>query len=131
MTKTYTEIKRFLIAGGVATCIHILSATSLISIFNLPPTRANFIAFCLAYIFSYTLHSKWSFSSHLTIQIFFKYTVVAVFNFILIYLLVSINELMGLASLYSVFFIAMINPIFNFLALKLWVYHKKPIKLKS
>jgi putative flippase GtrA len=130
MTKTYKEIKIFVIVGGLTTSIHILSATYLIKIIDLAAFKANFIAFCLAYIFSYTLHSKWSFSSHLTIQIFFKYMMVAVSNVMLIYLLTSINDEMGLASLYSVFFITTINPIFNFLALKLWVYHKKPIKLK-
>ena len=125
MTKIYNEIKRFIIVGGLATGIHILSATYLIKIIDVTAFKANLIAFCLAYIFSYTLHSKWSFSSHLNIQIFFKYTMVAIFNFMLIYLLVSINEIIGLANLYSVFFIAIINPTFNFLALKLWVYHKQ------
>ena len=125
MKKTYSEIKRFVIVGGITTSIYILSATYLISVVNLTATNANLIAFCLAYIFSYTLHSKWSFSSHLNIQIFFKYTVVAIFNSMLIYLLVALNEIIGFASLYSVFFIATINPMFNFLALKLWVYHKK------
>mgnify|MGYP001194591621 CR=1 FL=1 len=125
MTKIYSEIKRFTVVGGVTTGIHILVATSLISIFNLPATSANFIAFCLAYSLSYTLHSKWSFSSPLNTLLFIKYTVVAIFNFMLIYLLVSINESLGLADLYSVFFITIINPTFNFLALKVWVYHKK------
>ena len=124
MTKIYSEIKRFVIIGGLTTGIHMLSAIYLIKIIELAAFKANFIAFFFAYIFSYTLHSKWSFSSVLTIQIFFKYTVVAIFNFILIYLIVSINERMGLASIYSVFFIVIINPTFNFLVLKLWVYQK-------
>lgn len=59
------QVRRFLLSGVLATCVHFVIAASLIENGLAEPAFANAIAFTVATAVSYVVNTLWSFSSEL------------------------------------------------------------------
>ncbi|WP_405054468.1 GtrA family protein [Thalassotalea fonticola] len=122
---SYKELIRFIIVGLMSTSVHIVIAISAIEVLDARPLKANLFAFISTFLFSYIMNSKWSFSSTLAFNKFYKFSIVALLNFLLIYTIVSINEVLKTPVVYSVYGIAILSPIISFLSLKFWIFSNK------
>ncbi|MBB3006210.1 GtrA family protein [Cupriavidus alkaliphilus] len=71
------KLVRFGISGGIATAVHFSVAWMVFSFLTPRVDVANGIAFVVANVFSYVLHTLWSFSSSMSPQQFMRFMLVS------------------------------------------------------
>ncbi|MBB3011611.1 GtrA family protein [Cupriavidus alkaliphilus] len=71
------KVVRFGVSGGIATAVHFSVAWAVFSFLTPRADIANGVAFVVANIFSYVLHTLWSFSSSMSPQQFARFIVVS------------------------------------------------------
>ncbi len=120
------KICKFLIAGSLSTLTHLLSLFLLHEYFNIKVVLASSLAFCLAFIISFSLQKYWTFRNYSRrkfIKQLFIYLITAIIslniNAFLLHTLVNVLDLWYLiAQVLVSFFIAIIN----FFSYKLLVF---------
>ena len=113
---------RFALSGMLVTGLHVLIATAFIQIVLPAPSLANGVAFTVATIFSYIIHTTWSFSSPLHGKNLFRFSLV---SFIGLFLAVSISgaaDYFGMHYSYGIALVVCIVPPVTFLLHNFWTY---------
>ncbi len=64
MTHNLRQIAKFAFVGVMATAVHYVSAIAFNSLGQVPPLRANFLAFLVAFIVSYVGNWYWTFNKN-------------------------------------------------------------------
>ena len=114
--------KRFAATGVVATGIHVLIAFVGVRAGDLHPALANALASIGATLFSYVMHTLWSFSSTLQIWSFFRFVVVSLGSCILAAAIAAAAEGLGLNYWAGIALVVCIIPVLSFSAHHFWTY---------
>ena len=122
---TTTKLSRFVVVGVIATCIHIIIATYLIT-GNLTANNgsANTVAFVIATTFSYLVNTKWSFTESFTVSNFSKFLFTALFGGLLAFSLSTLVDYLGFNYLVGIGVIVLIVPAMTFLLHNFWTYRQ-------
>lgn len=123
---SYLDICRFIIVGGIATCVHFSLALSLHHFAGLTPLWANFFAFCTAFIVTYLGNYFWAFESstdHISASL--KSLSVSVTGLCLSQLIVwGLTEKAGCPFYLTLFASLLIVPIVTFSLNRYWVFRR-------
>lgn len=104
------------------TGLHVFIAAGLIRLLAISPPVANGVAFLVATVFSYMIHTLWSFSSPLHGRNLFRFVVVFMVGCILAVAVSFVAQRFGLHYLYGIGLVALIVPPITFLLHSFWTY---------
>lgn len=114
---------RFVLIGGAATFVHIFIASSILLAFqSVSPYLANFLAFIVAFVFSFYGHQYVTFRSEGSA---WKFLVVAISGFLINNLMLTIMIMLAFSDVVAVMVATLCVPIFTYLASALWVFKKR------
>jgi putative flippase GtrA len=116
------KIIRFIFAGTIVTLIYIVTGLLLLNIFEVTPVIANGLAFIIANIFSYVIHTLWSFSAEIKKNNFFKFYLVSLCGFLISLALPAMSENFNINKSFTVIITSLAIPLFTFLLHHLWTY---------
>lgn len=113
---------RFALSGLLVTGLHIFIATAAIQILSLAPSLANGLAFVVATVFSYLIHTRWSFSRPLHGKNLIRFSVVSLIGLSLAMVTSGAAQYYGLHYWYGIFFVVCTVPPITFLLHNFWTY---------
>ena len=116
------QIVRFTVAGLLVTGIHALVAALAIGIGGLRPEAGNGLAFVVANISSYLLHTLWSFSAQPRTKNMFRFVVVSLFLFAVSVVVPGIVDRLGLHYGIGITAVTLIIPPLSFVLHRFWTY---------
>jgi putative flippase GtrA len=117
-----SKAKRFAATGVAATGVHVLIAFVSIQFGGVHPALANALASVGATLFSYVLHTLWSFSEAMQIRNFSRFLVVSLGSCVLAAAIAAAAEAWGLSYWVGIALVACIIPMLSFSAHYLWTY---------
>ena len=115
---------RFALTGLAATLLHVVTATLLIEAAHWPPGWANGAAFLLANVASYTLHSRWTFRTRLSLATWRRFILVSVGAWALTVSISSTVATLGGHYLLGIALVTTIVPALSFLAHRFFTYRR-------
>jgi putative flippase GtrA len=123
--ETFSQLRRFLLIGGISTLISFSVFTALIRLCNFHYILANFFAFALSVIFSYNMNKKWSFAVEKGRSHLFGYSLIYLSSLVLGTLILKIaigifGIIPEIAFIVSLFF----TTTMNFIGIKFFVFKK-------
>ena len=113
---------RFVATGIAATLTHTAIVFAVACLFSLKAGIANFVAFIVATLLSYTLNSLWSFRSRMTRQNAVRFATVAAFCSVLAAFLADFVERAGYGLLVGICVVVLVNTPISFLLHRNWTY---------
>jgi SAM-dependent methyltransferase/putative flippase GtrA len=113
---------RFALLGLLVTGLHVLVATAFIQIVLPIQSLANGVAFAVANMFSYWIHTTWSFSSQLHGRNLFRFFCVSFIGLFLTMAVSGAAQYYGLHYWYGIGFVVCIVPPVTFLIHNFWTY---------
>lgn len=117
------KLARFVVIGVIATLIHVVVASSLISMELLHlPGVANGFAAVTAASFSYVGNTKWSFKTSFTQRNAVRFIVTAVAGSSMAFALSSLADILGYHYLVGIGLVVVCVPIMSFLLHYYWTY---------
>jgi len=124
----FSHISKFALVGIIATAIHSAIYWFMISLL-FDPQLSNFLAFCVALIWSFLGHKNWTFKTQTQsktpqIQTFSKFLTSALFGLALNAGWVELSIILSINPAYAVIGIGLITPILTFFILKKWVFRE-------
>lgn len=122
LSKPPKKIIRFIFAGIIVTLIYIVTGLLLLNIFEVTPVIANGLAFIIANIFSYVIHTLWSFSTEIKKNNFYKFYIVSLCGFLISLVLPAMGENFSIDKSFTVIITSVSIPLFTFLFHHLWTY---------
>jgi putative flippase GtrA len=120
------RVVRFSISGVLVTLVHIASAMVWLHWISTSSGLANGFAFTVATVFSYCIHTLWSFSAVMERRVFAKFAVVAMLGLGLSAGVGHLVQWLGFSYEYSIAAVVLIMPPYNFVAHHFWTYAKSP-----
>jgi putative flippase GtrA len=114
------KLIRYALIGGVSTLIHISGASAYIYFINNSLLQSNIIGFLIAYIFSYTIQSKFVFESTINKKRAIKYFIVQILA-LLVAIYIS-DILSGYNSYIKSIIVALLLPLVTFFVHKFWTF---------
>jgi putative flippase GtrA len=121
------RITRFSVSGVLVTLVHIVSAMAWLHWVNASSGLANGFAFTVATVFSYCIHTLWSFSAAMELRVFAKFLLVAVVGLGLSAGTGHLVQWLGFTYQYSIAAVVLVMPPYNFMAHHFWTYAKPPL----
>jgi putative flippase GtrA len=118
------RIARFSVSGVLVTLVHIASATAWLHWVNTSSGLANGFAFAVATVFSYCIHTLWSFSAEMAPRVFAKFMLVALVGLGLSAGVGHLVQWLEFPYQYSIAAVVLVMPPYNFLAHHFWTYAK-------
>ncbi len=116
------KIVRYGLIGGVSTFIHFVIASFYIYSIDSSVFQSNMVGFSIAYIFSYTIQSKYVFDHAISLEKSIKYFIVQ-FGALLLAIIVS-NLFETTNSYLKTLIIVILLPIITFLIHSFWTFKK-------
>lgn len=116
------RVLRFGISGVLVTILHVLIASAFIEFISPMQSVANGVAFVVATIASYLIHTKWSFSSSLHGKNLFRFCTVSCFGLFLAMAISGIAQMLGLHYWYGIAAVVCMLPPVTFLLHNCWTY---------
>jgi putative flippase GtrA len=116
------RVVRFSISGVLVTLVHIASAMVWLRWISNSSGLANGFAFTVATVFSYCIHTLWSFSAVMERRVLAKFTVVAMLGLGLSVGVGHLVQWLGFSYEYSIAAVVLIMPPYNFVAHHFWTY---------
>ncbi|MGZ8548573.1 MAG: GtrA family protein [Sulfuricurvum sp.] len=116
----HNKLLRYALIGGVSTLIHLGSAFLWLYTINPSLFIANMAGFTLAFIFSYTVQSRYVFLHTLTFLKAFKYFIVQ-FGALLSALILS-DMLVGVNNYVKTLLVVILLPLITFAIHKFWTF---------
>lgn len=116
---------RFIIAGLLTTLLYIVVATLLVDLFIFSLTNASSLSYIVATIFSYIIHTYWSFSSVAMKKNAAKFFTISALNFIIARYLPSLGVLLNLTGQLTLLITALVMPAITFFLHTFWTYKEK------
>jgi putative flippase GtrA len=116
---------RFLWVGVGATALHVLVAAHLIGSYLMPAAAGNAIAFVLANLFSYFLHSLYVFDRRPTPDRYWRFLAVSLIVLVLVAVVSAGLEVIGAHYLAGIAAIVLIGPIATFGLHSIWTFREK------
>lgn len=113
---------KFGITGLFVTALHITVATLFIKFIIHEVSIANGVAFCIATITSYLMHTKWSFSSAVQGKNLLRFIVVSAIGLFLSLTIPLITRSMGFDYIIGTLTVVTVLPIINFALHNFWTY---------
>ncbi|MDD2369523.1 MAG: GtrA family protein [Sulfuricurvum sp.] len=123
ITKLYhSKLIRYAVIGGTSTLIHLSIAFLWLYAVNKSFFFANAAGFCVAYLFSYTVQSRYVFLHPLSLPKAFRYFLVQ-FGALLVSLFLS-DMLVGYNSYIKTLIVVILLPLITFVIHKLWTFRR-------
>lgn len=122
MTIARQQLHRYVGAGIVSTCCHVVIATLLINLAGSTQATANGIAFAAAAALSYQINARWSFSRKPTGTSLARFLIVALTGQLLALGLGSLMDRTGGHYLLGITLIVLIVTPLTFLLNKYWTF---------
>ena len=119
---TLVQFIKFSGIGIINTLIHIAITVVLVEIYQVNPVAANCFAFINANMFSYWANSRWSFSSDMSTQRFFKFFAVSIMGLLLTAGVTSVAQYYGLHYLIGMAVLFCLLPLVTFLSHRYWTF---------
>lgn len=116
------KILRFSITGVVTTIIHAFVAICYFYLINSNQILANIIAFILATLFSYTINTRWTFSTTFQKNNFRRYITVTGFGFALTLVISIIAQINHWEYFWAITIISTCVPVLSFVLHSIWTY---------
>lgn len=113
---------RFGATGVFVTALHVVIATLCIHLILPDPSIANGIAFSVATVVSYLMHTKWSFSSEMEGKNLMRFIVVSIIGLMLSLIIPFITKSMGFDYIVGTVAVVIALPITNFVLHNFWTY---------
>ena len=114
------KLVRYAFIGGVSTLIHISGASTYIYFINNSLLQSNIVGFLIAYIFSYTIQSKFVFEATISKKKAIKYFVVQTLALLVA---ISISDILSEYSSYiKSVIVALLLPLVTFFVHKFWTF---------
>ena len=113
---------RFGATGLFITALHVAIATLFVNYVLHDSSIANGVAFCIATIASYLMHTKWSFSSQVQRKTFVKFMVVSAFGLGLSLGIPLIVNALGFNYIVATLAVVFVLPVTNFVLHNFWTY---------
>lgn len=117
-----TRLIRYVVTGALATLLYVVSVFTLVSVLQLPPVGANTIAYVITVLFSFTLNTKWSFSTNFSHAVFWKFCAVSMCGACLAAAISAAVQHLGMHYWYGVILIVCISPPLTFFLHRAWTY---------
>ena len=114
------QLSRYVLAGILATGVHLSIAWLLIYLLALSVFMANTMAFFTAFVFSYVLQTKFVFQSRFEWVRFLKFLSVQFAAFLLSFMIASLLPVQN--AYVQTFLIVLIIPLVTFLIHKFWTF---------
>jgi putative flippase GtrA len=115
-------VRKFVISGLLATGLHAVVATTLISKFLILSPISNGIAFLIASIFSYILNTIWSFSQKISGKIFYRFVLISTLGGILSVIISSYSVYLELHYSIGIITVVLTVPPITFGLHYLWTF---------
>lgn len=116
------QIARFTVAGLLVTGIHALVAALAIGLGGLRPEAGNGLAFVVANVSSYLLHTLWSFSAQPRTRNMFRFVAVSLFLFTVSVVVPGVIHRSGLHYGVGIVAVTIIIPPLSFFMHRFWTY---------
>ncbi len=116
---------RFVVSGIAATLTHTAVVFALADLFSWTAGRANFVAFIVATLLSYTLNSLWSFGSRMTRQNALRFASVATLCAVLAAFLADGVARAGYGLLAGIGVVVIVITPVSFLLHRNWTYRAR------
>jgi putative flippase GtrA len=113
---------RFGATGLFVTGLHVVIATLLIHYADQNSSIANGVAFCIATVVSYLMHTKWSFSSDLESKNLFRFITVSAVGLALSLAIPLVIKSLGFDSTVGTVAVVVMLPVTNFFLHNFWTY---------
>ncbi len=114
------KLIRYALIGGVSTLIHISVASAYIYSINNSLLQSNIVGFLIAYIFSYTIQSKFVFESTISRERAIKYFIVQILALLIA---IGISDILsGYNSYIKSVIVALLLPLVTFFVHKFWTF---------
>lgn len=118
------QLARFVSVGGLATLLHIALFVAAVELIKLSPVSASVVAFSGAFILSYILNRRWTFSSRGRHQVELpRFFLVALsgllLNVLIIYVVV---EVYSSPYLFGLALVVMLVPLLSYVLNKNWAF---------
>ena len=123
MTKIFGyKIIRYAVIGGISTCIHF--SISYVFLYFVTPSLylANIVAFLIAYLFSYTMQSRFVFKHSMNIQKASKYFFV---QLMVLFLSLIFSSLFSYNSYIKTVIVIICMPLITFLIHTFWTFKEQ------
>lgn len=118
----YKQPIAFAIVGVINTLLHASILILLVESLFLSATVSNFFAFLGANIFSYIANSKFTFNRDLGLKKYIAFFSASVISLGLTLVISFLSSMYGLHYLFGFLLILIFVPLFNFIALKIFVF---------
>ena len=116
------RLMRYAVAGAVATGLHVIIASGLITFASAPAALANGIAFCWASIFSYLATTIWTFGVDISPRSGIRFALTAALSSLLAALVSGIAAARGVPDLLGIFAVVCTVPPFTYFLHKHFTY---------
>lgn len=113
---------RFGVAGVMSTLVHVTVAVACVEEAGLPPVVSNGLAFLVANVFSYFVHTYWSFSHQPRRKSFFRFFIVSLAGLGSALLISWAVEHHGMHYLYGIALTIVALPAITFALHNFWTY---------
>lgn len=113
---------RFGLTGLFVTGLHFAIATLFVNYVQHNPSLANGVAFCIATIVSYLMHTLWSFSAKLHGKTLIRFVMVSMFGLCLSLTIPWIVQQLGFGYIVGTAAVVLILPVVNFALHNFWTY---------
>ena len=116
------KIIRFIFAGLLVTLIYIAIGFLLLKFTDVNSVLANGIAFVIANLFSYMIHTLWSFSAEIKKNNFLKFYMVSLAGFSISIILPMLGEYLNADKFLMTVITSLSIPLFTFILHNSWTY---------
>lgn len=116
------KLARFGVAGVMATLVHIAVAVACVDGAGFPPVLSNGMAFLVANVFSYFVHTYWSFAHQPKPKSFVRFFAVSLMGLGSALLISWAVQQQGMHYLYGIAFTIVALPAITFSLHNFWTY---------
>lgn len=125
LNNSKNKIIRFIFAGVLVTFIYIVIGFILLKFTDINSVEVNAIAFIIANLFSYMIHTLWSFSTKIKKNNFLKFYIVSLIGFLISLILPMLGEHLKVDKFFITIVTSLSIPLFTFIVHNLWTYKAK------
>ncbi|QOT09877.1 GtrA family protein [Paenibacillus sp. JNUCC32] len=128
LVEKHPELIKFIqyaLVGVIGTLVHTVVLTISVELFKMAPIYSTMLGFIFSLVISYKLNSIWTFSTTVSIDVFFKYVATCLIGLLVNVLIMFVTvNMLNLYYLYGQLIAIAVVPVFNFTVSRLWVFKK-------
>ncbi len=119
------KFNQYALVGVIGTLVHTVVLTISVELFKMAPIYSTMLGFIFSLVISYKLNSIWTFSTTVSIDVFFKYVATCLIGLLVNVLIMFVTvNMLNLYYLYGQLIAIAVVPVFNFTVSRLWVFKK-------